>query len=57
MGTGSSETGNRFGSKKGSGSRDVGGGPVYGAGAKSAGSMADSTSKGASKMLSGGNQG
>ena len=32
-------------------------GPIYGAGAKSGGSMAESTSQGASKMLSGGNQG
>lgn len=32
-------------------------GPVYGAAAKSAGSLNEKTSSGASKMLSGGNQG
>ena len=38
------------------GSQQDGGGPIYGAGAKSAGSISvDSTSKGATKML--GNQG
>jgi len=44
-------------SKSGFGKNDGPGGPVYGAGAKSAGSMADSTSKGANKMLSNSNQG
>ena len=43
---------NAFQSNKGSGENS---GPVYGAGSQSAGSMDDRTSKGASKMLSGGN--
>ena len=45
----------KAGDKSAAMSKAQDGGPIYGAGAKSAGSISDSTSKGASKML--GNQG
>ena len=46
---------NSFSQNKLSGSGEKESGPVYGAGAKSGGSISASTSEGASKMLSSGN--